>query len=213
MRRASCVSFLLLILPAYAVTVSHRASGRDLSTDFKVFEWCLSHFPREESGVVELLPRPPGKLRSFDLSSSTAPAGLVGKTRTVGKLPPSIESYQGYWTWPSIDKPAPGAVFIERLTPTEMTISMIRARDISGDDKPERMFLSWTGTHFAYSGGTPNEFREMEIRVSQSGDFMAGLAGYTRTQTLIDKDGKESSHTFREGWPYCFVSERYDGSP
>ena len=182
MRRASCVSFLLLILPAYAVTVSHRASGRDLSTDFKVFEWCLSHFPREESGVVELLPRPPGKLRSFDLSSSTAPAGLVGKTRTVGKLPPSIESYQGYWTWPSIDK-------------------------------PERMFLSWTGTHFAYSGGTPNEFREMEIRVSQSGDFMAGLAGYTRTQTLIDKDGKESSHTFREGWPYCFVSERYDGAP
>jgi hypothetical protein len=209
MRRAAHVSFLLLIFPAYGEVVSYQAYGRERSTDFKVFEWCLSHFPREEGGSVQLLPRPPGKLRSFDLSNSTAPIDLVTKTRIVGKPPPSIEKYQGYWTWPSIDKLSPGAILVERLTPTEMTISLIRERDRSDGDKPERMFLSWTGTHFAYSIGTPKEFREMEIRVSQSGDVMAAMSGYTHTETLIDKDGKESSHRFSEAWPYCFISSKH----
>ncbi len=89
-----------------------------------------------------------------------------------------------------------------------MSISLIRERSKSEGNKPERMFLSWTGTQFASSIGTPKEFRELEIRVSQSGDVMAAMSGYTRTMTLIDKDGKESSHTFSEGWPYCFISER-----
>lgn len=208
MRTVARVSLLLTILFGHCAAVSHQAYARELSTDWKVFEWCLSHFPREESGNVQLLPRPPGKLRSFDLSNSTAPSDLVTKTQIVGKLPPSIEKYQGYWTWPSIDEPSPGAILVERLTPTEMSISLIRERSKSEGNKPERMFLSWTGTQFASSIGTPKEFRELEIRVSQSGDVMAAMSGYTRTMTLIDKDGKESSHTFSEGWPYCFISER-----
>lgn len=203
------VSVLLPILFGYWAAASHQSYARDLSTDWRVIEWCFSHFPREESGSVQLLPRPPGKLRLFDLSNSTAPIDLVTKTQIVGKLPPSVEKYQGYWIWPSIDEPSPRAILVERLTPTEMTISLIRERERDDDDKPDRMFLSWTGTHFASSIGTPKEFREMEIRVSQSGDVMAAMSGYTRTMTLIEKDGKESSHTFSEGWPLCFISSKH----
>lgn len=90
-----------------------------------------------------------------------------------------------------------------------MTIVLIRERDQSDDDKPERMTLNWTGTLFSYSSGTPKEFREMEIRVSRSGDVMAAMSKYTRVDTLIDRNGQESSSTFSEGWPLCFLSEKH----
>lgn len=213
MRKFVYVLFLPLIYLAHGGTTSHQAYGKERSTDFKVFEWCLSHFPRREGGDIQLLPRPPGELRSFDLSNSTAPSDLVTKTQIVGKLPPSIEKYQGIWTWPSIDAPSSGAIVIERLTTTEMTIVLMRERDKNQDVQPERLTLGWTGTHFFHSKGTPTDSQEIALYVSDSGETMAGMLGATHTVTLIDKDGKESSDTRGEGWPLCFLSERYYRKP
>ncbi len=50
---------------------------------------------------------------------------------------------------------------------------------------------------------------ELEIRVSHSGDVIAGMWGSVRTDTLIDKNGQESRHSSSEGWPLCFLSEKY----
>jgi len=94
-----------------------------------------------------------------------------------------------------------------------MTVVLIRRSDIGESGPPERLTLGWVGTHFAYSKGTPKESRQMEIRVSQSGDVMAALSGVTQTTTFIDKDGQETSHTRSEGWPFCFLSEAYYRKP
>lgn len=135
------------------------------------------------------------------------------KTQIVGKLSPSLEKYKGIWTWPSLDVPSSSVVFVERLTPTEMTIVLARERDKNEDLEPERLTLSWTGTHFFHSKGTPKDSREIALHVSESGEAMAGMLGATRTVTLIDKDGKESSDTRGEGWPLCFLSEKYYRTP
>jgi hypothetical protein len=213
MRYFACVSLLLPILFICGGTASHLAYAKELSTDWRVFEWCLSHSPRKDGETIQLLPRPPGELRPFDLSNAVAPSDLVTKTQIVDSLPPSIEKYQGIWTWPSIDAPSSGAIFVERLTPTEMTIVLARERDKHQDLQPERLTLSWTGTYFSYSKGTPEDSQEIALYVSESGEAMAGMLGATRTVTLIDKDGKESSDTRGEGWPLCFLSEKYYRTP
>jgi hypothetical protein len=207
------VLFLLTSLFICSGAIPHHAQGRESSKSFKAFEWCLSHFPKREGESVRLLPRPAGELRPFDPSNAMLPADLVTKTQINGKLSPSLEKYKGIWTWPSLDVPASGVIFVERLTPTEMTIVLARQRDKSEDLEPERLTLGWTGTHFYHSKGTPNDSQEIALYVSESGEAMAGMLGATRTVTLIDKDGKESSDTRGEGWPLCFLSEKYYRTP
>jgi hypothetical protein len=213
MRNLVCVSVLLVVgssMPAMAET-----SVTDVNE--KAFEWCLSQFPHEDNPWAaddgKPLPHPTAKLQPFNLRNAIAPPDLVTRTEVVGELPPPIEKFRGHWTWPAVEGLPPAVIFVERLTSTEMTIATAFNREKGLDEadyEVERMTLSWTGTHFAYSKVTPEESRQVEIHVSQSGEAMFMISGYSRVVTLEGPNGiVGTSKVPSDAWPTCFISERH----
>lgn len=142
MRNSSCVSVLLPFLLAFASASPLRAEIVTLTltkTDEKALAWCLSHFPfglenpwAEEDAVLPA--RPVERFSPFDMKDMLVPPGLATETETVGKLPSAVVRYKGLWIWPTVSVPSPMAIFVEQLTPTEMTIAMIRKELPSNSD-------------------------------------------------------------------------------
>lgn len=208
----SLPAFLLLPLADLsAQDESGTADTRNLSTDDKLFEWCMSLFPPEEDESAKPLHRPAEKQRPFELTGALTPPHLVTRTEIVGMLPPEIEKYKGQWIWPAHDQAPFAAVFVERLTPTEMTIAWAFKREKEQDEvdkRYSRTVLKWTGKSFGYSNSIPGGSEGLETVISADGGAMLIMSGYSRTITLEDTAGNQSSHMSGEGWPFCFVSER-----
>jgi hypothetical protein len=213
MRNLICVSVLLLALgstiPALAVTPATKV-------DDSAFEWCLSHFPGEESPSpaddIKPLPRPAGKFRPFDLAGARTPPNLVRRTEITGSPPPEIEKYKGQWTWPAHEDAPHFAIFVERLAATEMTIGWAIK---PGKDKNEegyrdlRNVLRWTGKSFSSSESSAEGAETLDIFISADSEAMLIVSGYSRLVTVEDRTGKKSSHTFGEAWPMCFISSKH----
>jgi hypothetical protein len=200
MRNFAWASFSVsLVLASACLPARSEDSDADMrsrNVDEKLFEWCMSQFPKREGEDAKPMPRPAGKLRPFDLTNAIAPSHLVTKTEVIGELPPLIEKYRGLWTWPAVDESPPAVIFVERLTATEMTIAPAVKRDKKLRDETdyqvERTTLSWTGTHFSHSKVTPEESRQVEILVSQSGEAMLMISGYSRKIVLEGPNGIET---------------------
>lgn len=214
-------NFAWLLIPVFLVSASAdlAAQVREGATDRqsrnankKLFEWCVSQFPMDEGESAKPLPRPAEKLRPFELAGALTPPGLVIPTEITGMLPPEIEKYKGQWTWPTHGETPPATVFVERLTPTEMAIAWAFRREKgkdAADYRAQRELLKWTGKSFSSSTSTPEGTETLDIYVSANGQAMFIASGHSRVVTLVDKDGKQSSHTSGEGWPACFISGKH----
>lgn len=212
MRNVAWISIPVFVLLASAdLSAQEEDDTADLRTDDKLYEWCMSSFPLEEGVSAKPLPRPAEKRRPFELADALTPPNLITRTEIVGTLPPEIEKYKGQWIWPAHDEAPVAAIFVERLTPSEMTIAWAfkREKDRDGtDSRYSRTVLKWTGKSFHYSAPIPRGFEELEAVISADGEAMLIMSGYTRTITLEDNAGNQSSHTSGEGWPFCFISDR-----
>jgi hypothetical protein len=206
-------SILLLALggtiPALAVTPATKV-------DDKALEWCLSHFPVEESlspaDDIKPLPRPAGKFHTFDLAGARTPPGLVRHTEIIGPLPPEIEKYEGQWIWPTHEDSPRFAIFVERLTATEMTIGWAIKPENDRDEggyRKLRNLLRWTGKSFSHSESSADGSETLDIVISADGEAMLIVSGYSRLVTIEDGTGKQSTHTFGEAWPLCFISSKH----
>lgn len=157
-RLSALVSFLLIIgdtTPAKAETEPWSMT----KADEKAFGWCISHFlslddeSPETDKDIRPIARPVEKFRPFDIKEMLTPPGLITETEIVGRLPPEIEKYRGLWIEPTIDTPSLRAIFVERLTPTEMTIAEARRKPDPqhsvppNPDNPRRK-LKWNGKAF-----------------------------------------------------------------
>jgi hypothetical protein len=143
-------------------------------TDEKALAWCLSHFPfglenpwAEEDAVLPA--RPVERFSPFDMKDMLVPPGLATETETVGKLPSAVALYKGLWIWPTVSVPSPMAIFVEQLTPTEMTIAMIR-KELPSNSDPLRYKLKWSGEAFIEKPGNPED---VGFRISLSRDGQA----------------------------------------
>jgi hypothetical protein len=149
---------LLVLFPALFLgslsplgqTVSNQTNVQEV--DNKLFEWCLSYFPDVVLNDGGPLERPVEKLAAIDMTGVVAPPGLITETEIVGDLPPSIKSYKGRWASPFETNPIlPYAVFVERLSPTEMTIALLIKSSGGQQRHPPndlRHRLKWDGQAF-----------------------------------------------------------------
>jgi hypothetical protein len=189
---------LLLILMAGSAPARAEDNSESQShqTDDGIFEWCMSYFPRvdEENGTTT---RPAGNLAPFKLEEMIAPADLITKTEIAGKLPGYIRKYRGVWIWPMITEPPLFALFVERLSPREMTIALLSRA--TADNRPHRKRLlensreklTWNGT--AFSSEPEGELQsKTTIYISAFGHAM--LVVYENN---------------REAWPMCLISSKH----
>lgn len=149
--------------------------------DEKAFEWCLSHFPfgienpwADENAAP--LQRPVKSFPPFDIEDMLGPPELIKETEIAGELVPEIAKYQGHWIWPAVSMPSPMAIFVERLTPTEMTVAMVKKK-LNTEPEPHaqssslRHKLKWNGDAFIEEPQGPDGVGYL-IRISQDGRAM-----------------------------------------
>lgn len=146
--------------------------------DARLFEWCLSFFP-EPDEAAPLVERPK-TLSPFSMEGVRAPPDLVKETVIVGDIPGAMKPYSGFWLLPWTDKsPFPYAAYVERLTPTEMTIAFLikplhKSKAYSA--KGLRHTLTWSGEDFS---GKVENLLGLEggftfgVRISPSGEALA----------------------------------------
>jgi len=172
------VSILLLVLLHLGASTLARADRHSLTkADGKAYGWCISHFlsldeedPQSEQEIRPIA-RPPEKFRPLDTENMLIPPDLIRETEIVGNLPPKIERHQGVWILPAIDTPSPSVIFVERLTPTEMTIVVVRKSYPTNTDNP-RSTLKWDGQVFR---GVRGEFGH-DVVISADGEAMLLIA-------------------------------------
>lgn len=214
MRNLVRVSVLLTTLMVGGSSARVEAAP-STKADEMAFEWCLSQFPEEDnlwSGEdTKPLPRPAEEFGPFDLADARIPPGLITRTEVVGSLPPEIKKYKGQWIWPTHEDAPRFAIFVERLTATEMTIGWAIKPEKDKDEgayRDLRTSLKWTGKWFSHFKSSAKGSETLDILISANGEAMLVWSGYSRTVTLEDRSGKQSSHTFSEGWPLCFISSK-----
>lgn len=146
--------------------------------DERALEWCLGHFPfgpenpwaSEETVVSQ---RPPERFVPFSIKD---PSDVIEDTVIVGKPPLEIARYRGHWIMPTVSMAPPIAIFVERLTPAEMTIAIVRALPYQGsgtltEPGSSRHILKWNGKAFAEEPAEPDGVGHL-IRISQDGRAM-----------------------------------------
>ncbi|TMJ38812.1 MAG: hypothetical protein E6G87_05620 [Alphaproteobacteria bacterium] len=114
----------------------------------------------------------------MDLKGAVLPPNLITKTEIVGDVPSPIRMYQGRWALRLTNKSyIPYAAFVERLTPTEMTIALVMRPEEGHKLDPTNGFrhkLEWTGN--AFVGRDVNlwggKATTLMIGISQFGDVM-----------------------------------------
>ncbi len=196
MRRIALAVCILLALGS-----ASRAEDRDMDThsqeaDDKLPEWCRSHFPGVDQEAWAIS-RPMGEFALFRLADMIAPADLITKTEIVGKLPGYIRKYRGTWIWPRISQPPDFAIFVERLSPKEMTIAFLSRATAENESYREklrgnsRQMLTWNGT--AFSSAPQGKLQsKTTIYISAFGHAM--LVIYSNRI---------------EAWPLCFISSKH----
>lgn len=181
---------LLPVLLACSTPLKAATDALPLTkTDEKAFAWCLSHFPfgSENPWADEDADRPVKQFPPFDMKDMLGPPNLVKETEIAGKLSATIAKYQGLWIWPTVSVPSPIAIFVERLTPTEMTIAMVK-RELNSEHgapsnpDPLRYELKWNGEAFIGEPGDPDEVG-YHISISQDGQAML-VVFVTRTEAM-----------------------------
>lgn len=144
------VLFLLTILVTNGISPS-RGSADDKTineTDARLLEWCLSYFPEPDETAAPI--ERPKTLSPFSMEGVRAPPDLVKETVIVGDIPEAMKAYGGFWLLPWTGKsPFPYAAYVERLTPTEMTIALLVKPLSEKSDMGLRHTLTWNGTAFA----------------------------------------------------------------
>jgi hypothetical protein len=159
MRDFARVLILLLVLHFASATRARAYTSPFTKADENAYAWCISHFlsldDEDPQPDKEILPiaRPAAKLRPFDIKEMLVPPGLITETEIVGRLPPEIEKYRGLWITPTIDAPSLTAIFVERLTPTEMIIALARRKpdpkaSLPPNPDDPRSKLKWNGNVF-----------------------------------------------------------------
>lgn len=178
MRRTARVLFLLTSLCGSVGAADGSAEEYINKIDERLFEWCLSYFPEpdEETTPIEQ----PKTLPPFSMEGVRAPPDLIKETIIIGKIPKAMRAYGGSWLLPWTGKsPFPYAAYVERLTPTEMTIAFL-VKPLDGlkaySANSLRHTLTWSGSDF--SGKTENLFGlggglTFGVRISPSGDALA----------------------------------------
>lgn len=173
-----------------------RPEVQSHKTDDEAFYWCNGYF-FDEDGSGSTAERPTQKLTPFVLEDMMKPVDLVTETEVVGKLPPEVDRYRGYWILPSIGEPVGGALFVERLTPIEITLVLTARRDVLEREIP-RLNLKWTGKEFA---DRLDDKPGIILRVSPGGHAMnLAFIGHNKTS-----DGRSWS----EAIPMCLISSKH----
>src|SRR5437762_5750571 len=144
--------------------------------DNKLLQSCLSY-------ALDQRPVPTSGQHSrettpLDLKGAVLPPNLITKTEIVGDVPSPIRMYQGRWALRLTNKSyIPYAAFVERLTPTEMTIALVMRPEEGHKLDPTNGFrhkLKWTGN--AFVGRDVNlwggKATTLMIGISQFGDVM-----------------------------------------
>lgn len=165
----------LVVVGASSLSIAEETGGERITPiDHQLLEWCLSYFPEPDETIVPI--ERPKTLPPFSMEGVRAPPDLVKETVIVGDIPEAIKAYSGSWLLPWAGKsPFPYAAYVERLTPTEMTIAFL-VKPLS--DKSEtglRHILAWNGMGF--SGKTDNLLGigggvTVGVAVSSSGEAM-----------------------------------------
>ncbi|MGE0146769.1 MAG: hypothetical protein AB7R87_05235 [Parvibaculaceae bacterium] len=163
--------------------------------DAKLFDRCLNFALDDHVGAV---PRrlPFERHQALDLAGTIAPPDLVKETLIVGNVPWQIKKFQGQWALRLTDKSFLYAAFVERLTPTEMTIALVLKpkEELEFDPARLRQKLAWEGT--AFVGRHSDLFAPGEIT------FIVGTTRFGDVMTLAVEDGREA-HLLG-----CLFSER-----
>lgn len=180
--RVSVLLPLLLIgCPSRGHTDDFSLRKKDLSpsevSDGNLLNSCLSYILDEQPEPATRRPRK--ETEPLDLTDAVFPPNLVTKTEFVGDVPPEIRKFQGRWALRVINKSyLPYAAFVERLTPTEMTIALVLRPEPGHKLNPALGFrhkLKWTGTAFGDEHATLFGnwgVTSLGAGVSQFGDVM-----------------------------------------
>jgi hypothetical protein len=174
MRKIAFVLCVLLVLGSVASASSEVARTRPSEMDTKLQEWCMGYF-REGDRTEHFRSRPAQDLAELEMKEMTIPPDLVTMTEIEGNPPTEIRNYGDIWVWPSTNEASPYAVFVERLTPTEMTIAIVKTREahpLRLDARDVRRHFKWTGTHFLEETPNPTGSPELVAYVSPFGDAL-----------------------------------------
>ena len=144
--------------------------------DNKLLQSCLSY--ALDQHPVPTSGRHSRETTPLDLKGAVLPPNLITKTEIVGDVPFPIRMYQGRWALRLTNKSyIPYAAFVERLTPTEMTIALVMRPEEGHKLDPTNGFrhkLEWTGN--AFVGRDVNlwggKATTLMIGISQFGDVM-----------------------------------------
>jgi hypothetical protein len=200
MRNPSCFSFTLCVLltvgsvPSWATNDGPETHPNEINE--RLLNWCLSYFPVEDPSKGPLS-RPAKELAPMKLDQMVFPPDLVTKTQTVGKLPWYVEKYRDTWIWPSVGEHPPFAVFVEGLTPTEITVALTIRRKEGEKANPYKHLrekLKWTGREFARTDSADQNEKptRLSLHVSQ---FRHAMLWLTEVRN--------------EAWPMCFISSKH----
>jgi hypothetical protein len=207
MRSLAYVLVMLLLVSGSAPSWGGGKSAAITSPALEVqlAEWCASYFPTIRSAPLW---RPVKKLAPLNLNEMSAPSDLIATTQTAGKLPWYVERYRGTWIAPTVEPQIPGAIFVERLTPTEMTIALVlpkQATDKKASQEGLRLNLIWTGKEFADALPWPKGSRGFVVQVSPFGDAMYFMViGHPPN---VPKNGDGSPAEEVHGM--CFISSKH----
>lgn len=167
---------LLVVVGASSLGTAEDTDGERIpAIDDRLLEWCLSYFPEPDETAAPI--ERPKTLPPFSMEGVRAPPDLVKETVIVGDIPEAVKAYGGSWLLPWTGKsPFPYAAYVERLTPTEMTIAFLVKPSIDKPDRGVRYTLTWSGQDFA--GKTDNLLGieggvTFGVVVSPSGEAMA----------------------------------------
>ncbi len=150
--------------------------------DNKLLQSCLGYafdeYPQPTS-------RPhPKETDPLDLKGAVLPPNLITETEIVGDVPSPIRMYRGRWALRLTNKSyIPYAAFVERLTPTEMTIALVMRPEEGHKLDPTNGFrhkLEWTGNAFVG--------RDVNLWGSKATTLMIGISQFADVMILATKN-------------------------
>jgi hypothetical protein len=150
--------------------------------DNKLLQSCLSYALDQHPGPTS--GRHPRETTPLDLKGAVLPPNLITETEVVGDVPSPIRMYRGRWALRLTNTSyIPYAAFVERLTPTEMTIALVMRPEEGHKLDPTNGFrhkLEWTGNAFVG--------RDVNLWGGKATTVMIGISQFADVMILATKN-------------------------